>query len=344
MKTFVERVGEWLVACFGRDVAMDQRERQHRFMEEALELVQAGGMPKADAYALVDYVYNRPAGSVPQEFGGVSVTLAAMAYAMRVDLRTAARIEMERIEQPDVMQRIREKQATKPHGSPLPVADVGEMVTTLERAENEVRANLDVMVPQEFVVRAREGGGLENVFMSLALSLSKWYDHHVARTEALQDMVDNGLRFDLNPTHNMSSLDTAEEFWHAYARRMDKALRERARKALSDDRKRIPVATVEQHFATTADVHAQARDAAPLSEAAEEMAIVAMGGAPAAELLDFDIPNGAQWQANTFTDRGHAVKAGACKAIFRDGFWFCDRCSLKWKHDGENKPPCDEVP
>src|SRR4051794_3958497 len=38
---FQPRVQPWLVACFGAEIAGDRIERNHRFIEEALELVQA---------------------------------------------------------------------------------------------------------------------------------------------------------------------------------------------------------------------------------------------------------------------------------------------------------------
>jgi hypothetical protein len=48
----------------------------------------------------------------------------------------------------------------------------------------------------------------------------------------LKDMAEHGLRFDLNPCHDMTDQNTSERFWHSYARRMDEAARDRARAAL----------------------------------------------------------------------------------------------------------------
>ena len=39
--TFQSRVNNWTLACFGHEIAGDRVERNHRFIEEALELVQA---------------------------------------------------------------------------------------------------------------------------------------------------------------------------------------------------------------------------------------------------------------------------------------------------------------
>ncbi len=77
MNSFQERVREWVVACFGLAIADDKVERSHRFLEEALELVQTCGVTRDDCLQLVDYVYSRPAGNLHQEVGGVMTTLAS---------------------------------------------------------------------------------------------------------------------------------------------------------------------------------------------------------------------------------------------------------------------------
>lgn len=117
---FQEAVGLWLVQCFGREVASDLKERAFRFQEEANELTQAIGMTREEAHALVDYTWNRPVGETTQELGGVLVTLAALCHASGMDMETHALNELSRINQSEVMERIRAKQLTKPHRSPLP--------------------------------------------------------------------------------------------------------------------------------------------------------------------------------------------------------------------------------
>lgn len=44
--------------CFGPQIAIDKVERNHRFIEEALELIQATGITQEEVYELVDYVFN----------------------------------------------------------------------------------------------------------------------------------------------------------------------------------------------------------------------------------------------------------------------------------------------
>jgi hypothetical protein len=110
---FQEGVARWVGAAFGERVAMDPRERAFRFLEEALELVQAAGLRSSDATRLVNYVYERPVGVVAQEVGGVMVTLAALCAAFYLDLEFCALAELERAERRT--DEIRARQAEKPH-------------------------------------------------------------------------------------------------------------------------------------------------------------------------------------------------------------------------------------
>lgn len=117
--TYQERVKRWLYACFGSAITYDQVERCDRFIEEAIELVQASGLGKDRVLALVDYVYSRPPGEKHQEVGGVMTTLAAYCIAHGIAMDEAAEAELSRIW--GKVEEIRAKQASKPRGSPLPV-------------------------------------------------------------------------------------------------------------------------------------------------------------------------------------------------------------------------------
>ncbi len=44
---FQNRVAPWMEACFGPEISADRVERNDRFIEEALELVQASGYPRS---------------------------------------------------------------------------------------------------------------------------------------------------------------------------------------------------------------------------------------------------------------------------------------------------------
>lgn len=117
---FQARVQPWLMACFGAMIAGDREERNHRFLEEALELVQACGCTASEAHQLVDYVYGRDIGEPTQEVGGVMVTLAALCLANGLDMHANGETELARIW--TKVEAIRAKQAAKPKHSPLPVS------------------------------------------------------------------------------------------------------------------------------------------------------------------------------------------------------------------------------
>lgn len=118
--SYQARVHAWILHCFGAAIGADRVERNHRFLEEALELVQSGGCTASEAHQLVDYVYGRPVGDLSQEVGGVMNTLAALCTAHDVDMQGAAEAEMVRVW--GMSDRIRAKQAAKPKHSPLPGA------------------------------------------------------------------------------------------------------------------------------------------------------------------------------------------------------------------------------
>lgn len=118
--SFQSRVKPWMMECFGQEISADTTERNHRFLEESLELVQACGCTADEAHQLVDYVYGRDIGEKTQEVGGVMVTLAALCLAQGMDMHTCGEVELKRIW--GKVDQIRAKQAGKPKHSPLPQA------------------------------------------------------------------------------------------------------------------------------------------------------------------------------------------------------------------------------
>lgn len=118
--TFQSRVDPWMQACFGAEISRDCTERNHRFLEEALELAQSCGCTESEAQQLVSYVYARPAGDLVQEAGGVMVTLAALCLAQEIDMHDAGETELARVWRK--IDTIRARQAAKPKHSPLPAA------------------------------------------------------------------------------------------------------------------------------------------------------------------------------------------------------------------------------
>lgn len=127
---FQASVQPWLIACFGEMIAGDREERNHRFLEESLELVQSCGCTASEAHQLVDYVYGRPVGELHQEVGGVMVTLAALCLANDADMHAAGWVELDRIW--GKVEAIRAKQAAKPKYSPLP-----EHVAALQKGPSQ---------------------------------------------------------------------------------------------------------------------------------------------------------------------------------------------------------------
>lgn len=136
---FQSGVDQWMDACFGDTIKADKVERCDRFIEEALEFVQAIGYSAERAHALVDYVFGRDIGEVNQEVGGVMVTLAAACNTVGVDIGAAAQAELARVW--TKVEAIRAKQAAKPTGSALPIAHptpkVDAMREALVRIQNE---------------------------------------------------------------------------------------------------------------------------------------------------------------------------------------------------------------
>jgi NTP pyrophosphatase (non-canonical NTP hydrolase) len=111
-------IRDWLFHTFSRTDAENRLQRSYRFLEEAMELVQATGVGRNECMQILDYVYARPVGEIRQEIGGVMVCLAAICSAHDVSLGDCAWAEQERIWLN--VEKIRAKNAGKPKFSPLP--------------------------------------------------------------------------------------------------------------------------------------------------------------------------------------------------------------------------------
>jgi len=106
-------VAEWMAKCFLASLYSDMTERGDRLLEEVLELLQAHGYHSARVPTLVNYVFGRPVGEPAQEVGGVMVTLAAYCSVAGLSMQADGQAELDRINQPEVMARIRAKQEAK---------------------------------------------------------------------------------------------------------------------------------------------------------------------------------------------------------------------------------------
>jgi len=153
--SFQDRVQPWPMACLGEMIAGDREERNHRFLEEGLELVQSCGCTASEAHQLVDYVFGREVGEPAQEVGGVMVTLAALCLANGLDMHANGETELARIW--TKVETIRAKQAAKPKHSPLPAHPTTDPVSR-EAANPPLLGEQDIA---EIVANYQIGVGLD---------------------------------------------------------------------------------------------------------------------------------------------------------------------------------------
>jgi hypothetical protein len=90
------RIFEWARSTFG-EANIGPHERLRRFIEEAVELAQAGGLTREQIEAIVQHVYAKPPGVPQQEAGGVGVTLLAYCQAMGFSADASESAEVERV-------------------------------------------------------------------------------------------------------------------------------------------------------------------------------------------------------------------------------------------------------
>jgi hypothetical protein len=92
-----QQVHEWCAAAFGADHATSIPHRAIRMCEEAIEACQAAGGARSMVHRLVDYVFDRPAGELAQEIGGVGITLLTLAQAAGMSADAEEVREFERV-------------------------------------------------------------------------------------------------------------------------------------------------------------------------------------------------------------------------------------------------------
>lgn len=106
-------VARWIKTVFGSDWLMSKEERGCRVLEETLELAQAMGVTPAQALRLVDQVYNKPVGHIPQELGGVMHTLLACHASLNINAANTILPTLRDIWQRERIENIRKKRHDK---------------------------------------------------------------------------------------------------------------------------------------------------------------------------------------------------------------------------------------
>lgn len=199
---FQRRVHQWMLACFNEQIASDKTERNHRFLEESLELVQSLGCTKSEAHQLVDYVFERPQGEVNQECGGVIVTLAALCTANSIDMEAAGENELARVW--TKIEQIRQKQAAKPKHSALPGRSSRAADRRCDHPESEFYADGVCDCGQQQCADTPYC----HACMREAKALSQRTEEQFAWISALENALGNSaqIAYDGNPQHFVDSL------------------------------------------------------------------------------------------------------------------------------------------
>jgi hypothetical protein len=91
------RIADWCVAAFGNTHASSTQQRGVRFLEEAIEAYQACGCDQAMAHKLIDYIFAKPVGDLPQEIGQVGLSILALAHAAQVSADAEEAAEVGRV-------------------------------------------------------------------------------------------------------------------------------------------------------------------------------------------------------------------------------------------------------
>jgi len=119
---YQNRVADAQYALF-HDDPTDIPERNARAFEEAAETAQAFGMTRDEAIALVDYTFSRPVGDPAKEIGAKILTAFSLGVVAGIDVMAAAEADLEKLQRPETIARIRAKRATRHGRGPLPGFD-----------------------------------------------------------------------------------------------------------------------------------------------------------------------------------------------------------------------------
>ncbi|WP_225246527.1 hypothetical protein [Agrobacterium tomkonis] len=122
VKGYQERVAAAHHALF-HDDPTDIEERRARFAEEVNETLQAFGMTEGEAIELVRYTWSRPVGQPEKEVGAALLTLASLCVVAGIDMAACGEADLEKLQRPETIARIRAKRSTRHGRGPLPGLD-----------------------------------------------------------------------------------------------------------------------------------------------------------------------------------------------------------------------------
>ena len=173
MSGFQSEVQVWMLGCFGEEITYNLKERNYRFLEEALELTQACGLSQKEAHQLVDYTFSRPKGNPHQEAGGVQITFAALCTANNINTTKAAIDELSRVW--GDLEKIRSKQTSKPLR--------GTLVTELKNYEGDHFDTLSAQIIEMWVEGLSDAqvANLQQTVAHHLRSISKTKNEEISR-------------------------------------------------------------------------------------------------------------------------------------------------------------------
>lgn len=119
---YQDRVAQAHHALF-HDDPTDVAERLARYAEETNEVLQAFGMSREYMHRLIDYTCDRPAGEPAKEIGAALLTLTSLCVVAGYDVMACAEADLEKLQRPETIARIRAKRSTRHGRGPLPGID-----------------------------------------------------------------------------------------------------------------------------------------------------------------------------------------------------------------------------
>lgn len=110
MKLLQAYLARWSGLVFvGHEKKLTRKVRALRLLEEAIELAQAELVTVEEVGVIISQVYAKPPGHPVQELGGVLTTAGAYANTVGVDMEDVAWLEALRIMDPEVMNKVRNR-------------------------------------------------------------------------------------------------------------------------------------------------------------------------------------------------------------------------------------------